>query len=120
MKGGEAGDETLRFEGDGDDLGDEAEDVFWIVLAVGVVDDAGARVGGDAVLVDHPFEGGTVAETVVEGGGRDAAEGEEVVVAELGLVFGEPHAFDVEGDLRLSNFPSYSGLRVRRETFEAF
>jgi hypothetical protein len=31
---------------------------FGVVGAVGVVDDAGAGVGGDAVLVDHPFEGG--------------------------------------------------------------
>jgi hypothetical protein len=45
-------------------------------------------VGRDAVLVDDPFEGGAVAETVVEGGSGDAAEGEEVVVAERGLVFG--------------------------------
>jgi hypothetical protein len=40
----------LGFQGDGDDLADEAEDVFGVVGAVGVVDDAGAGVGGDAVL----------------------------------------------------------------------
>jgi len=46
----------------------------------------------------HPFEGGTVAEAVVEGGGGDAAQGEEVVAAELGFVFGiEPHLLDAEG-----------------------
>jgi hypothetical protein len=43
-------------------------------------------VGGDAVLVRllvwDPFEGGPVAEAVVEGGGWDAAEGEGFVVAE--------------------------------------
>jgi hypothetical protein len=58
--------------GDGDDLADEAEDVAFVVFAVGVVGDAGAGVGGDAVLVDDPFEGGAVAEAVVKGGGRDA------------------------------------------------
>ena len=31
--------------------------------------------GLDAVLVDDPFEGGAVAEAVVEGGGGDAVEG---------------------------------------------
>ncbi len=40
-----------------------------VVLAVGVVDDAGAGVGGDAVLVDAPLQRGAVAETVVESGG---------------------------------------------------
>lgn len=54
----------LGFEGDGDDLADEAEDVVVVVGAVGVVDDAGAGIGGDAVLVDHSFEGGAVAEAV--------------------------------------------------------
>ncbi len=53
--------------------------------------------GGDAVLVDDPFEGGAVAEAVVEGGGWDAAEGEGFVVAEFGLVFAERHLFDAEG-----------------------
>jgi len=51
-----------------------------VVFAVGIVDDAGAGVGGDAVLVDYPFEGGAVAEFVVVRGGGDAAEFEEVVV----------------------------------------
>jgi hypothetical protein len=58
VKGGEGGDDLLGFEGDGDDLADEPEDVFGVGLisfkAVGVVDDAGAGVGGDAVLVDNP------------------------------------------------------------------
>ena len=37
--------------------------------------------------IDDPFEGGAVAEAVVEGSGWDAAEGEEVVVAEFGFAF---------------------------------
>ena len=50
-----------------------------VVGAVGVVDDAAALVDFDAVLVDDPFEGGAVAEAVVEGGRGNAAEREEVV-----------------------------------------
>lgn len=91
-------DDLLGFEGDRDDLADEAEYVLRVVVAVWVVDDAGALIGGDPVLIDHPFEGGAVAEAVVEGFGWDAAQGEEVVVAELGLVFRELHALDPVGD----------------------
>ncbi len=75
-----------------------------VVLAVGVVDDAGAGVGGDAVLVDDPFEGGAVAEALVEGGGGDAAQQQEVVIAELDLVFGELHLLHAEADLGLGVF----------------
>jgi hypothetical protein len=92
-----SGDDLLGFERDGDDLADESEDVLGVVFAVGVVDDAGARVGGDAVLVDDPFEGGAVAEAVVEGSGGDAAQQKEVVVAQFGFVFGELHLLDAEG-----------------------
>ena len=60
-------------------MADEADDVLRVVVAVGVVGDAAAFVGGDLVLVDDPFEGGAVAEAVFEGFGRDAGEGEEVV-----------------------------------------
>ena len=42
VEGWEGGDDLLGFEGDGDDLADEAEDVAFIVGAVGVVGDAGA------------------------------------------------------------------------------
>ena len=93
-EGGEGGDELLGFEGDGDDLADEAEDVAFGVRvfgrgdAVGVVGDTGALVGGDLVLVDDPLEGGAVAQAVVEGGGWDAAEGEGFVVADLGYCSG--------------------------------
>lgn len=72
-EGGEIADEADGFEADGDDLADEANDVLGIVRAVGVVDDAGAFVGGDAVLVDHPFEGAAIAEAVFVDFGRNAA-----------------------------------------------
>jgi len=88
-----------RLQAHRDDLGEEADDVFGVVEAVRVVGDAAAFVGAHLVLVNHPFEGGTVAETVLRGLGRDAVQREEVVVGERGLVFGEAHLFraPVEG-----------------------
>jgi hypothetical protein len=50
VQGREGGDDLLGFEGDGDDLADEAEDVAIVVGAVGVVDYAGTGNGGDSVL----------------------------------------------------------------------
>ena len=38
------------------------------------------------------------------GGGGDAAQGEEVVVAEFGFVFGELHAVDSERDFGFGVF----------------
>ena len=64
-----------RFQVQADDLADQARDIVRVAGAVGVVDDAAAGVGFDAVLVDDPFEGGAVAEAVGEGGGGDAVEG---------------------------------------------
>ena len=68
---------TIRgFGAHADDLGDQARDVVGVAGAVGVVDDGAGGGGLDAVLVDDPFEGGAVAEAVVEGGGGgDAVEG---------------------------------------------
>ena len=67
-------------------MANETKDVLGVILAVRVVGDAGAGVGGDAVLVDNPLEGGAVAEAVVVDVEGDAAEGEEVVVLELGAI----------------------------------
>jgi hypothetical protein len=67
-----------------DDLADEADDVLGVVFAVGVVDDAGALVGRELVLVDDPFERGAVAEAIFGDLGRGAAQREEGVVAEFG------------------------------------
>lgn len=99
VEGGEGGDELLSFEGDGDDLAYQAEDIFGVVWAVGVVDDTGAGVGGDAVLIRRilrsaPFQGRAVAEAIVKRGGGDTAQEQEVIVAKFGLVFGELHLFD--------------------------
>ena len=101
FKGRELGDGFLVFDGDGDDLADEAEDVFFVVGAVGVAGDEAVVVFGDAVLVDNPIEGAAIAESVFEGFGRDAVEGEETVVDKGALVGCEFHFLDapVEGGL---------------------
>jgi hypothetical protein len=57
-----------------------------------------------------PFEGGAVAEAVVEGGGWDAAEGEGFVVAEFGLVFAEGHPFYAEGPGLAGLFDLFEGV----------
>jgi len=62
--------------------------------AIGVAGDAAAFVGGDLILVDDPFEGGAVAEAVVLGFFRDAAEGKELVVDECRFVFAQLHFGD--------------------------
>jgi len=100
--GGQGGDDFDRIDADAGDLANQAHDVFRVALAVGIGADAGAFVFGDLVLVDDPFEGGAVAEAVVEGFGRDVGEGEGVVDAERFFVFGELHLFDaaVEGSGR--------------------
>lgn len=90
-QGGEFADEADGSKADGDDLADEADDVSGIVLAIWVVEDAGALIGGNAVLVDEPFEGAAVAESVPVDLCRDSAQGEEGVVLELGFVLGERH-----------------------------
>ena len=42
IEGRQVRDDRVYFEGDGNDLPDKAEDILWVVLAVGVVGDAGA------------------------------------------------------------------------------
>ena len=59
---------------DGDDLSDQAHDVFWVVGAVGIVGDATALVGRDLILVDDLFQRRAVAEAVFVSFGRDTLE----------------------------------------------
>lgn len=97
----------------------------WPFGAVGVVGDVGAGVGGDAILVDDPIEGGAVAEAVAKGGGWDAPEGEGFVVAEVGFVFAEGHLFYAEGPGLVGLFDFFEGvfgllLVVDVEFHEAF
>lgn len=90
-----------------DDLADEAEDVLGIVVAVGVVGDAGALVGGELVLVNDPFEGGAIAEAVFVGFRRNGFKGEPVVVEECGLVLGEAHFSEAPADLLAGFFDAF-------------
>jgi hypothetical protein len=96
--GGEGVYEADGFEADADDLAEEADGVFGVGGAVGVGADAGAGVFGDAVLVDHPFDGGAVAEAVFVGFGRDAGEGERRIDDDRGFVLAEAHALDAPGE----------------------
>ena len=60
----------------GDDAFDEFQDVLRVVAsAVGIVRDAAALVGFDAVLVDDPIEGGAVAEAVEKSSASKANAG---------------------------------------------
>ena len=77
------------------------------------------------ILVDDPFEGGAVAEAVVEGFGRDVGEGQGVVGAERFLVFGELHLFDAIGERHVGRFdpferPLFELLVVEVELSELF
>ena len=56
-------------------------------------------------MTDHPLQRRAVAEAVFVGFGRDAAESEELVVDERGLVLAQAHF----GDAPVELFP---GLRV--------
>ena len=88
-------------QADGNDLTDKAHDVLRIVGAIGIVDDAAALVGRDLILVDDPLQRRAVAEAVFVSLGRDAAQGEEVVVAERSLVLAEAHLLDAPVQLPL-------------------
>ena len=63
------------FETDGDDLPYQTQNILRVIVPIGIVGDAAAFVGGDLILIDDPFEGGTVAEAVVVGFFRDFGEG---------------------------------------------
>jgi hypothetical protein len=98
-QGEEEADGREGFEAEADDLGDEADDVFGVVGAVGVEADGAAGGFGDLVLIDHPIEGATVAEAIVEGFRRNAGEGERRVDDQGALVLGKAHfVFDPVGE----------------------
>ena len=71
-------DNVHGFDADSADAQQQVDDVFFVVgEAVGVEFFADGGVAGFAlfVAVEHPFEGGAVAEFVFPGDGGDAAEG---------------------------------------------
>jgi len=53
---------------------------------IGIVGDAATFVGFDLVLVDNPIEGRAIAETIAEGFGGNACQGEEIVVSETSVL----------------------------------
>ena len=87
-------DDFHGFQADGNNLSDEAHDVFSVVGAVGIVNDAAALVGRDLVLVDDPFQRRAVAEAIVVRLCWNALQRQEFVVDERGLVLAEAHLFD--------------------------
>ena len=71
-------DDAHGLHADSTDAGEQVNDLFFIVAeAVGVelVADGGVFGGALFVAVQHPFQGGTVAQLVVPRLSRDAAEG---------------------------------------------
>src|SRR5665213_4129945 len=90
-----------RLQTHGDDFADQADYVFLVVVAVGVAGGVAVFVLADAVLVYHPFHRAAVAALVVEHLRRDAAQGQEIIVDDGGLVFREFHRLHapVEFDL---------------------
>ena len=62
------------FEADGDDLLDEADDIFRLVQPVRVVGDAAPGIGRDLILVNHPLQCRAIPQPIVKTFGRDAFE----------------------------------------------
>jgi hypothetical protein len=99
IQGWKPGDDLLGFQQDGDDMADEAEDVF------GSPPRLGSLTMPERASVETRYWSTTHSRAErlprrVVGVEGDAAQGEKVVVTELGFVFGvDAHALDAEGDL---------------------
>jgi hypothetical protein len=106
FKGRQVVDQVEGFETDRNNLTKEADDILGVVSAVGVAGDAAPFVGADFVLVDEPFQGGAVAEFVVKDAGRDAGQGEKVVVDDGGFT-GESFIFSTR---QLRGYPGVSSF----------
>ena len=102
-----------RFQADTHDLADEADDVFFVVGAVGVGVDAAAFVGLEAVLVNDPLQGATVAETIGEHVGGNAGQGERVVDYKGGLVLAELHAVYAVRQRHVVRFDPLQVIRLK-------
>ena len=109
---GHGRDDVDGFEADGDHAPDEIDDIAFVVVTIGVGGDAAALVGADLILVDHPIEGGMVAEAVVEGIGGDTGQCKRVIHDELGFVFGEAHFLNAVGKGTIRSGEPFQ--RVRR------
>jgi hypothetical protein len=62
-EGGQFADDFHSFEADGDDLPDEAHDIFGVVRAIGIVGDAAAFINHYLILIHDPFERAAIVET---------------------------------------------------------
>ena len=107
-----------RFQADADDLADEADDVFFVVGAVGVGADAAAFVGLDAVLIYNPLQGTTVAEPIGEHVRGNPGQGERVVDYEGGLVLAELHSVHAVRERHVVRFDPLQGIRFKGLVFE--
>ena len=107
-----------RFQADAHDLADEADDVFFVVGAVGVGVDAAAFVGLDAVLVNDPLQGAAVAEAIGEYVGGNTGQGERVVDYKSGLVLAELHAVYAVRQRHGVRFDPLQVIRIKGFVFE--
>ena len=65
--------DIVRLQAHGYHLAEETHDVLLVVGSVWVARDVAVLVAADAILVDHPFQGGPIAEAVVEASGGTPA-----------------------------------------------
>jgi len=73
------------------DLAHETHNVFGVVGTVRVGADAAVLVLRHLILVNHPFEGATIAQAVFKGFRWDAAKRERIVHLEGAVVFRQAH-----------------------------
>ena len=93
-----------------DHLADQAHNVLGIGGVVGVVDNAAAFVNAHLVLVDHPFKRRTVAQLVRINFGRNASQGEKLVVDQARLILVQLHAFDAPVERLLRVFDKVEAI----------
>ncbi len=87
LEGGQRFYELHGLQAHADDLAHEAHDVFGVVGAIGVGADSAVFVFRHLVLVNRPFEGAAVAQSVFKGFGGNAPRVSE------SLIFSERRSF---------------------------
>ena len=108
----QARDNPLRLQADGNHLADQADDVLLVVGAIGVARDVAALVAADAILVDHPFQRGPVAQAVVERLRGNAGQRQEVVVLDCVAVLAKLHRLDAPVERRLGILDVLERIRL--------
>jgi hypothetical protein len=61
------------------------------MIKVGVIADAATLMAFDTLLLNHPMQRGAIAQLILIGGRRDAAQGQEVIHAQVRLILGKLH-----------------------------